>query len=149
MEEAIGETLMPSETGLFAGSIDLLQRSLNLRARQHRVVSANVANADTPGYKAFEVAVAEELRKIRPQAGRVQPARTHSAHLPAAGSGPDRVTLKKVAPATLDLRADGNTVDLDRSMGELAENAIQYKASAQFISGKFKSLKNAINGVKP
>ncbi len=137
---------MPSATGLFEGSIDLLHRSLNLRSRQHRVISANVANADTPGYKAFEVAVGEELRKLRPEAGRVQPVRTHAAHLPVGGGGQDRVTLKAAVPATLDLRADGNTVDLDRSMGELAENAIQYKASAQFISRKFKSLKTAING---
>jgi flagellar basal-body rod protein FlgB len=137
---------MPSPTGLFGGTIELLQRSLDLRSAQHRAVSANIANADTPRYKAFEVAVDEELRRLRPEAGRVQPVRTHAMHLPVGGGNRDRVTLKAVAPAALDLRADGNTVDLDRSMGELAENAIQYKASAQFISRKFKSLKNAING---
>jgi flagellar basal-body rod protein FlgB len=137
---------MPSSSGIFGGTIDLLHRSLNLRSAQHRVISANVANADTPHYKAFEVAVDEELRKLRPETNRVQPARTHAGHLPVARSGADRVTLRAVAPAELDLRADGNTVDLDRSMGTLSENAIQYKASAQFVSKKFSSLKNAING---
>jgi flagellar basal-body rod protein FlgB len=46
----------------------------------------------------------------------------------------------------LSLRADGNTVDLDRSMGELAENTIKYKTSAQLIGIKLKGLKNAIMG---
>mgnify|MGYP001031143546 FL=1 len=137
---------MPSSSRIFGGTIDLLHRSLNLRSSQHRVIAANVANADTPHYKAFEVAVGEELRKLRPEASRVQPVRTHAGHLPVGRGGTDRVTLKAVAPPELDLRADGNTVDLDRSMGSLAENAIQYKASAQFISRKFKSLKNAISG---
>ncbi|MCU0559507.1 MAG: flagellar basal body rod protein FlgB [Desulfobacterales bacterium] len=140
---------MPSASMIFGGTIDLLERSLNLRSAQHRVVSANVANADTPHYKAFEVAVAEELRKERPEAGRVQPVRTHPGHLPVGRSGADRVTLKTVPPPGLDLRADGNTVDLDRAMGSLSENAIQYKASAQFISRKFKGLKNVISGGKP
>ncbi len=137
---------MPSSSGIFGGTIDLLHRSLNLRSAQHRVISANVANADTPHYKAFEVAVDEELRRLRPEAGRVQPVSTHAGHLAGGRSGAERVTLKAVAPAELDLRADGNTVDLDRSMGTLSENAIQYKASAQFISSKFRGLKNAING---
>lgn len=137
---------MPTSSGIFGGTIDLLERSLNVRSAQHRVISANVANADTPHYKAFEVAVHEELRKARPGAFRVQPARTHSGHLPVGGSGSDRVTLKAVSPPELDLRADGNTVDLDRAMGSLSENAIQYKASAQFISRKFKGLKNVISG---
>lgn len=137
---------MPSSTGIFGGTIDLLHRSLNLRSAQHRVISANVANADTPHYKAFEVAVGEELRKTRPEAGRVQPVRTHAGHLPVGRSGADRVTLKAVSPPELDLRADGNTVDLDRAMGTLSENAIQYKASAQFISRKFQGLKNVISG---
>ena len=137
---------MPSPSGFFDGTINLLQKSLNVRSVQHQVLSSNVANADTPNYKAFEVAVDEELRKLGTGKPRIQLTRTQSSHLPVGRTEADRVTLKNSPAPGLSLRADGNTVDLDRSMGELAENTIKYKTSAQLISMKLKDLRNAIMG---
>ena len=54
--------------------------------------------------------------------------------------------LKAVKPPALSLRGDGNTVDIDRTMGKLAENTLLYNAAAQLISKKFKGLKNVIKG---
>jgi flagellar basal-body rod protein FlgB len=137
---------MPSPSGIFGGTISLLQKSLDVRSAQHQVLSSNVANADTPNYKAFEVAVDEELRKLGTGKPRIQLARTQSSHLPIGRAETDRVTLKNAPAPELSLRADGNTVDLDRAMGELSENTIKYKTSAQLIAMKLKSLKNAILG---
>jgi flagellar basal-body rod protein FlgB len=137
---------MPSPSGIFEGTISVLQKSLNVRSAQHQVLSSNVANADTPNYKAFEVAVDEELRKLETGKPRIQLARTQSNHLPVGRAEADRVTLKNSPAPALSLRADGNTVDLDRSMGELAENTIKYKTSAQLIATKLRGLKNAIIG---
>jgi flagellar basal-body rod protein FlgB len=137
---------MPSPSGIFDGTINLLQKSLNTRSVQHQVLSSNVANADTPNYKAFEVAVDEELRKLGTGGARIQLARTQSSHLPFGRAEADRVTLKNSPAPALSLRADGNTVDLDRSMGELAENTIKYKTSAQLVAIKLRGLKNAIIG---
>jgi len=137
---------MPSPSGIFGGTISLLQKSLDVRSAQHQVLSSNVANADTPNYKAFEVAVDEELRKLGTGKPRIQLARTQSSHLPVGRAETDRVTLKTAPAPELSLRADGNTVDLDRAMGELSENTIKYKTSAQLIAMKLKSLKNAILG---
>ncbi len=139
---------MPSPSGIFGGTIGLLEKSLNVRSVQHQALSSNVANADTPHYKAFEVAVDEELRKLGTGKSRIQLARTHSSHLPVGRAEADRVTLKNAPAPELSLRADGNTVDLDRSMGDLAENTIKYKTSAQLITSKFRGLKNAIIGGK-
>ncbi|TFG41557.1 MAG: flagellar basal body rod protein FlgB [Syntrophobacterales bacterium] len=139
---------MPSPSGIFDGTISLLQKSLNVRSVQHQVLSSNVANADTPNYKAFEVAVDEELRKLDTGKARIQLARTQSSHLPVSRAEVDRVTLRNSPAPTLSLRADGNTVDLDRTMGDLSENTIKYKTSAQLIGMKFKSLLNAIQGGK-
>ncbi len=139
---------MPSPSEIFGGTIGLLEKSLNVRSVQHQALSSNVANADTPHYKAFEVAVDEELRKLGTGKPRIQLARTHSSHLPVGRAEADRVTLKNSPAPALSLRADGNTVDLDRSMGELAENTIKYKTSAQLITSKFRGLKNAIIGGK-
>jgi flagellar basal-body rod protein FlgB len=137
---------MPSPSGIFDGTIDRLQKSLNIRSVQHQVLSSNVANADTPNYKAFEVAVDEELRKLDAGPLRIQLARTQSSHLPVGRTAADRVTLKNSPAPAFSLRADGNTVDLDRAMGELSENTIKYKTSAQLISWKLKNLRNAIMG---
>jgi flagellar basal-body rod protein FlgB len=140
---------MPSPSGIFDRTTSLLQKSLNVRSAQHLVLSSNIANADTPNYKAFEVAVDEELRKLDTGKPRIQLARTHSGHLPVGQSeAGDRVTLKNSPAPELSLRADGNTVDLDREMGELAENSIKYKTSAQLIVEKLKILKNVIQGGK-
>jgi flagellar basal-body rod protein FlgB len=139
---------MPSPPGIFDGTMNLLQKSLNVRSVQHQVLSSNVANADTPNYKAFEVAVDEELRKLGTGRSRIQLARTQIGHLPVGRIEADRVTLRNSPAPALSLRADGNTVDLDRAMGELSENTIKYKASAQLIGMKLKDLKNAIIGGK-
>jgi flagellar basal-body rod protein FlgB len=137
---------MSKTTGLFDATIGLLQKSMNLRSAQHRMLSSNIANADTPDYKAFEVVVEEELRRQQQPSSGIRMVRTHSGHLPAGRGGSDRVTLKRSAEPEFSLRADGNTVDLDQSMSQLAENSIQYKTSAQLISAKLRSLRNAIQG---
>ena len=56
------------------------------------------------------------------------------------------MTLQAAAAPAFSLRADGNTVDIDRAMGELAENSLKYKTSAQLLSAKLKSLRNVIQG---
>lgn len=138
---------MPQPTGLFDGTLSLLQRTLNLRSAQHQALSSNIANADTPHYRSFEVAVEEELRKLRPPDRRMEMARTQNAHLPVpASASADRVSLRPAAVPAFSLRADGNTVDIDRAMGDLSENTLKYKTSAQLLSAKLKSLKNVIQG---
>lgn len=140
---------MPQPIGLFDGTISLLQRALNLRSAQHHALSANIANADTPRYRSFEVAVEDELRKLRPDGRSLEMVRTQPVHMPqpvdAAG---DRVSLRAGGAPSFSLRADGNTVDLDRTMGDLAVNTLQYKTSAQLLSAKLRSLRNVIQGGK-
>jgi flagellar basal body rod protein FlgB len=60
----------------------------------------------------------------------------------------DNVKLKAADPPEFSLRGDGNTVNVDRTMGKLAENTILYKTAAQLISKKLTGLKNAIKGGK-
>jgi flagellar basal-body rod protein FlgB len=140
---------MPQPTDLFGGTMSLLQRTLNLRSAQHHALSANIANADTPRYRSFEVAVDEELRKLCPDGRRLEMARTQTEHMPQpVNPATDNVKLRAGAVPGFSLRADGNTVDLDRAMGDLAENTLKYKTAAQLLSAKLKSLKNVIQGGK-
>ena len=136
---------MPTN-GLFRDTISLLERSLNIRSLQHRVLSSNIANMDTPNYKAVELAVAEEINGSQDSAPSIQLVQTQPGHLPLKHDQADHFKLKAAKPPEFSLRGDGNTVDLDRTMGKLAENTLLYKTAAQLISQKFSGLKSAIRG---
>jgi flagellar basal-body rod protein FlgB len=58
----------------------------------------------------------------------------------------NQVKLKTAKAPDFSIRGDGNTVDIDRTMGKLAQNTLLYNAAAQLLSSKFKGLKNAIKG---
>ena len=135
-----------STNGLFRNTISLLERSLNLRSLQHRVLASNIANMDTPNYKAVELAVAEEMNRNHDSGSGIQLVQTRPGHLPLKHSPVDHLKLKVAKPPDFSLRGDGNTVDLDRTMGKLAENTLLYKTAAQILSRKFSGLKNAIKG---
>ena len=136
---------MPSEK-LFNDTITLLERSLDLRSLNHRVLSANIANMDTPKYKAFELMVEEQINKERESSRNIQLVRTNPIHFPIKITPMDNVKLKEADPPAFSLRGDGNTVDVDRTMGTLAENTILYRTAAQLVSDKLKGLLNAIRG---
>lgn len=136
---------MPTN-GLFRDTISLLERSLNLRSLQHRVLASNIANMDTPNYKAVELAVTEEMSRNQDSTSGIRLVQTQPGHLPLKHNTADHVKLKAAKPPEFSLRGDGNTVDLDRTMGRLAENTLLYKTAAQLISQKFNGLKKAING---
>ena len=137
-----------SSSHLFSQTISYLERSLNLRSRRHRVLSANIANIDTPNYKAFDLVLEDEFQRPPGQSGNIQLKRTHESHLPVERKPLDRVTLKRSEGPEFSLRGDGNTVDLDKTMGDLAENTLLFKTAAQIISKKFVGLKEVIKGGK-
>ena len=136
---------MPTQS-LFEGSITTLQKTLNRGSLRHKVLTANIANIDTPNYKAFEVVMEDELKKNGRPSRPIQLLRTRPEHLPGQHQSATNVKVKVADPPTLNFRADGNTVDLDKTMGKLAENSILYRAAAQIIKRKFQGLKNVIQG---
>lgn len=138
---------MPTEK-IFSETITNLAKSLNLRSIQHRALASNIANMDTPNYKAVELDVAEKMQKNKDSVPGLRLARTHGGHIQLRSHRTDRIELKKMASPAYSLRGDGNTVDIDRTMGRLAENTLMYRATAQLISKKFKGLKNVIKGGK-
>jgi flagellar basal-body rod protein FlgB len=131
---------------LFDGTIAALQKTLNIGSLRHKVLTSNIANIDTPNYKSFEVVMEDELRKNNRSAGPIELVRTSSRHLSGRHSSSNEIEIKTVDSAGNNFRADGNTVDLDRTMGKLAENTILYRSAAQIIKMKFQGLKNAIQG---
>ena len=136
---------MPTQT-LFEGTISILQKTLNRGSLRHRVLTSNIANIDTPNYKAFEVIMEDVRQKKGGLSGTLQLVRTEPRHLDGRRRLSEDVKIKASEPLPFNLRADGNTVDLDRTMGKLAQNTIMYRTAAQLIRRKFQGLKNVIKG---
>jgi len=123
-------------------------QALKLSAQRNELLAANLANADTPNYKARDVdfksalATANGVSKLAMTQTGTPHAQT-IALTQNSGTGGDAQTLYRVplAPAL-----DGNTVDAQVEQANFAQNAIRYQASLQFLNGKFRSLMTAITG---
>ena len=134
--------------GLFTGALPILEKVLDLRSMKHHSIVSNIANMDTPHFKAFDFAIEEELAKATRSEGNFELKRTHSGHLFARGVGLKNVTPRLANSSQSMNRADGNSVDIDKEMAKMAENSLMYNASAQILSKKFQGLKNVIEGGK-
>ncbi|QRM20512.1 flagellar basal body rod protein FlgB [Dechloromonas sp. TW-R-39-2] len=127
-----------------AQHVSVLSQAMNLRSQRHQVLASNIANADTPQYKArdfdFQGAMQNALAG-RASAGGVSLMTTSSGHMRGDGSG---------GAANLKFRGetqsavDGNTVDMDVERTQIAENALQYQVLTQLISDKFKGMRSAL-----
>jgi flagellar basal-body rod protein FlgB len=132
--------------GLFNQTFSVLEKSMNLRSQKHNLLVSNIANMDTPNYKAFDILVEEEMGKKMGEA-KLSLNQTQPAHIPLKGMADvNAPEIRPVKKSQYDFHADGNTVDIDRTMFNLSENGLLYNASAQMISKKFQALSNAING---
>jgi flagellar basal-body rod protein FlgB len=134
---------------LFGGSLDLAAKAMNLRAQRHAMIVSNLANADTPGYKAFDMMVEESMRQQSGSESHLAMERTNPGHLPTAQANEPAVPPRIVRlPEQDNLRGDGNTVDMDREMARLSSNQLLYRATAQIVAKDFQLLKNVITGGK-
>ena len=121
------------------------QEALNLRARRQEVLSANIAHADTPNYKArdfeFGSALAQAVERGR-QSGSSPLATTSSLHMAGdmqSGGGAD---LLYRMPTQSSI--DGNTVEMDAERVNFADNAMRYELNLTVLSSRIKSLLSAV-----
>ena len=105
-------------------ALDFHGRALQLRASRQETIASNIANADTPNFKAKDFDFGAALRE--------------ASGMPASDAG-SRATL----PA-----AEGglNTVDLNRERAQFSQNAVGYEASLRFLNGRIKTMMTAIRG---
>lgn len=134
------------------GRLDFHSDALLLRAERQRVLSSNIANADTPGYVARDFNFAKTLRAATEGGSSVQQSlqaasTTHSNHMPLPtasfgkdGKGPLGYSLAS-QPSL-----DNNTVDLDRERANFVDNAVRYEATLRFLNGTSKTMLSAITG---
>jgi len=138
---------------IFDATLTQLERSLDLRLLRHNLLAANAANVDTPGFRPKDVDFTAAMVSV---ANRSETSATLESVTAAPGhmeigvpSGSASTGDAELSPKDLPVvdipsnnaSLDGNTVDLDRTMVAMAENALQYGASARAAGRKLAILK--------
>lgn len=133
---------------IFGSTIALLGKTLDLRTKRQGLISANLANVETPGYKATDLSFDKELRSVLEKGNSAQLKKTNPRHIPLKGgaAGLAQVQGVVVEVSGQNLGPDGNGVELESEMGRMAENQIMYNASVQLLNKKFEMMKQAIKG---
>lgn len=112
-------------------TIQIMEKGLDASALRQRIISNNIANVDTPGFKRSRVEFEEHLEK----------ALRHRA-----------IDLANVRPrirqVTTEMKDDGNNVDIDYEMSALARNTVMYNAISQSVIEKFRTLSYVLKEVR-
>ena len=138
--------------GIFNSTVDLLGKSIDLRAKNQNLIASNVANAETPNYVPKTLVFEQELQGAlkSPNAGQRSSSAPHARHIPirntGGGSSIQAVSGKVVETPAKTPGKDGNAVELENEMGNMAENQIMFNASVQMLTKKFDGLRSAIRG---
>lgn len=117
--------------------------ALGLRGKRMELLAANLANADTPGYKARDIDFRSVLEEADLSVRPVSLTATRAGHI---GPENDLTATSVMYRVPFQASLDGNTVESQVEQAEFAENAIQYQASLQFVRGAVKGLLTAIRG---
>jgi len=132
--------------GQLEQEFSVLGKAMDLRVQRHAALASNIANADTPHYKArdfdFQSAMQNALAGNSAN-GALTMATTSSGHLAGAGgAGGVKLQYRSETQSAVD----GNTVDMDVERAQITDNALQYEILSQLIKDRFSGLKSAISG---
>ncbi len=138
-------------------------QALTLRSARQTAIASNIANVDTPGFKARDINFSKELDRVSGgkssrDAGtglqanpplQVSTSRepTHAGHIPLAANRGGSAGAPQMLYRTPDQAAiDGNTVELDRERAVFSDNSVHYEATLRFINGHVRTMTSAIKG---
>ena len=134
--------------GLFDSTFTTLGSALDLRAERQRLLTSNVVNQETPGYRAKDINFSAELEKRVGGGGGAGPRpaayqTSHPRHIPVMGrhGGPVPSVFERASAIEA---YDRNSVGVEGEMVRLSENTIMYNATAQMLREKFSLMMTAI-----
>ncbi|MCC6933489.1 MAG: flagellar basal body rod protein FlgB [Deltaproteobacteria bacterium] len=119
----------------------VLERSLDLRIKRHALLTSNVANSETPGFKARELDFAGELEKAVGKQNESL-AKTNPGHQDLASLQASHIVFDNSGA----VGNDGNNVDLDINVGKLSSNAAGYNHAVNLLTMKLRILRDAASG---
>ncbi len=129
--------------------VNVLSQALNASNMRNNVISNNIANVNTPGFKKSEVVFESLLaEQLTPTGKKLAMTRTQDKHFPMPSNEQGVVNPKINMINNTTMRTDGNNVDIDSEMAGLAKNNIYYNAAVRQISDYFTSMKSVIAGQK-
>lgn len=127
---------------IFDKGMELKLKVLDLRAAQHRLIQSNIANEETPGFRALELRFSDALAAAS-GSQTVTAQATHARHIPV----PDATVQSFVRPvAANDLPLDANSVNLELEMAKLSDNSRNYNAAAELMRIELRELLEAVRG---
>jgi flagellar basal-body rod protein FlgB len=133
------------EEKLMAISLDKLMsfnhKALQIRTERMEVISGNLANANTPGYKAKDIDFKQAMQSAQRSTGH-NLVRTHESHIKGGSQGFGDLQFR--TPNQPDT-GDGNTVDVQAERNNFLDNGLRYQATMEFLNGKIKGMKKALS----
>lgn len=130
-------------SGIFDKTSELLSKSLDLSWKRNQAIASNIANAETPQYRAVDLHFGDELEKVIGE-NNTDLTRTNEKHLDIGKTG-DSHFIPDYSGVT---KPDGNNVDIDVQMGRLSYNSNRYSAYSNYLGKKLQMLKRAINDAR-
>lgn len=125
-------------------ALGIHQQALEVSARRLELLASNIANADTPNYKARDIDFRAALSQAASEQGAVRLAATQPGHIHATAGAGSMAEVRYRVPNHASL--DGNTVDSQMEHAAFAENAVRYQASLDFINSRISGLRKALKG---
>lgn len=127
----------------FDKALGIHQQALEARVKRAEVLANNLANADTPGFKARDVDFRAMMEQAMASSSGFAMEKTDEAHMDAsAGDGEGELLYRNPYQPSVD----GNTVDAQQEQTRFMRNAMEYQASFQFLNSKFTGLSKALTG---
>ena len=126
-------------------TIDALATSLNFRQMRQEIISSNIANSETPGYKAKRIQFEEALARALDVDGQNGMKGNQREHFNFGGGDISSVSPEIYEDPNGEVSENGNTVDRDKEMALMAENKILYDAAIQLLNKKLSLKKYILN----
>src|SRR5699024_8634310 len=125
---------------LFNHTIHALEQSLDYSTKKNQIISNNIANVDTPNFKAKDVSfknvLSEEMDHLT--------TKSHPKHITFSSEQYQPYTM--ITKQNTQYNHNGNNVDIEKEMAELAKNQIYYRSMVDRLNGKFSTLQTVIKG---
>ncbi|GGF52049.1 flagellar basal body rod protein FlgB [Alteromonas lipolytica] len=118
------------------------QKALNVRNDQMEVIAGNLANANTPGYKARGIDFQKAMAQAQHSSGQSM-TRTHEKHISGNMVSSSEIGFR--VPTQPDT-GDGNTVEVQNERNAFLDTGMRYQATVEFLNGKVKGMKKALSG---
>ena len=133
---------------IFDRTMQLLHRTLDLRQARQRVIASNIANEETPSYRATDLNFQDSLQAAHRGRGLVTLAVTQGRHIGPRGDSFQQVVGKLGPVPAGDLPLDANSVNIELEMAKMSDNASRYNGAATIMAIRFRQLMGAIRDAR-